>query len=127
MTIREYYVDNESGEWYDNTIELEEKNPASADDDEVVIPTGESPLEKVFTGSLVDIVDDHGRDQFVYQNGFLTQVKYVGDSYEQSYVINFEYLYLNSSKPATEPDVRYTKKREDGTTSYVYDIYASSG
>ena len=52
LTIREYYVDNESGEWYDNTIELEEKNPASADDDEVVIPTGESPLEKVFTGNL---------------------------------------------------------------------------
>lgn len=123
LTIREYYVDNESGEWYDNTIELEEKNPASADDDEVVIPTGESPLEKVFTGNLVDIVDDHGRDQFIYQNGFLTQVKYVGDSYEQSYVINFEYLYLNSSKPATEPDVRYTKTREDGTTSYVYDIW----
>ena len=123
LTIREYYVDNESGEWYDNTIELEEKNPTSADDEEVVVPTGQSPLEKVFTGSLVDIVDDHGRDQFVYQNGFLTQVKYVGDSYEQSYVINFEYLYLNSSKPATDPDVRYTKKREDGTTSYVYDIW----
>lgn len=123
LTIREYYVDNESGEWYDNTIELEEKNPTSTDDEEVIVPSGQSPLEKVFTGNLVDIVDDHGRDQFIYQNGFLTQVKYVGDSYEHPYVINFEYLYLNSSKPATDPDVRYTKTREDGTTSYVYNIW----
>lgn len=63
-------------------------------------------------------MDDHGTDKFVYENGFLTQVLA-----DEGYKITFEYNYLNSDKPASDPDVRYTKERADGSVSYVYDVW----
>jgi len=120
LTIHEYYKDYESGEWYESTVELVEKNPSSSGEDEgdITVPTDKTPVERVFTGKLVDVVDDHGTDKFVYENGFLTQVL-AADGDE----ITFEYNYLNPDKSVSDPDVRYTKKRADGSVSYVYDVW----
>lgn len=41
---------------------------------------------------------------------------------DEGYEINFEYLYLNPDKAASDPDVRYTKKRADESVSYVYNV-----
>ena len=122
LTIYEYYTDYETGEWYESTVELVEKNPSDSGEDEgdVTVPTDKTPVERVFTGKLVDEVDDHGLDKFVYEDGFLTQVLSADD---EGYTITFEYNYLNSDKPTSDPDVRYTKVRADGSVSYVYDVW----
>ena len=120
LTIHEYYKDYESGEWYESTVELVEKNPSSSGEDEgdITVPTDKTPVERVFTGKLVDVVDDHGTDKFVYENGFLTQVL-AADGDE----ITFEYNYLNPDKSVSDPDVRYTRERADGSVSYIYDVW----
>ena len=120
LTIHEYYRDYETGEWYESTVELVEKNPSGSDGDEgdVTVPTDRTPVERVFTGKLVNEVDDHGLDKFVYENGFLTQVD-DGDGYK----ITFEYYYLDPDKQTSDPDVRYTRERADGSVSYIYDVW----
>ena len=120
LTIHEYYRDYETGEWYESTVELVEKNPSGSDGDEgdVTVPTDKTPVERVFTGKLVSEVDDHGLDKFVYENGFLTQVD-DGDGYK----ITFEYYYLDPDKQTSDPDVRYTRERADGSVSYIYDVW----
>ncbi len=120
LTIHEYYRDYETGEWYESTVELVEKNPSESDGDEgdVTVPTDKTPVERVFTGKLVSEVDDHGLDKFVYENGFLTQVD-DGDGYK----ITFEYYYLDPDKQTSDPDVRYTRERADGSVSYIYDVW----
>ncbi|MBW9200405.1 DUF4595 domain-containing protein [Bacteroidales bacterium SW299] len=120
LTIHEYYRDYETGEWYESTVELVEKNPSGSDGDEgdVTVPTDRTPVERVFTGKLVSEVDDHGLDKFVYENGFLTQVD-DGDGYK----ITFEYYYLDPDKQTSDPDVRYTRERADGSVSYIYDVW----
>lgn len=120
LTIHEYYRDYETGEWYESTVELVEKNPSGSDGDEgdVTVPTDKNPVERVFTGKLVDEVDDHGLDKFVYESGFLTQVD-DGDGYK----ITFEYYYLDPDKQTSDPDVRYTRERADGSVSYIYDVW----
>ena len=120
LTIYEYYRDYETGEWYESTVELVEKNPSGSDGDEgdVTVPTDKTPVERVFTGKLVSEVDDHGLDKFVYENGFLTQVD-DGDGYK----ITFEYYYLDPDKQTSDPDVRYTRERADGSVSYIYDVW----
>ena len=127
LTIYEYYKDYESNEWYESTVELVEKNPSESDegDEDVTIPTDKTPVERVFTGKLVDEVDDHGLDKFVYENGFLTQVLADDgvDSDDGDDKITFEYNYLNPNKSASDPDVRYTKERADGSVAYVYDVW----
>ena len=122
MTIYEYYKDYETGEWYESTVELIEKNPSEGyeDDDDVTIPTDKTPVERVFTGKLVNEVDDHGLDKFVYENGFLTKVLSDEDG---GYTITFEYNYLKPGKQSSDPDVRYTKTHADGSVSYVYDVW----
>ena len=69
-------------------MELVEKNPSGSDGDEgdVTVPTDRTPVERVFTGKLVNEVDDHGLDKFVYENGFLTQVD-DGDGYKITFDI----------------------------------------
>ena len=59
LTIHEYYRDYETGEWYESTVELVEKNPSGSDGDEgdVTVPTDKTPVERVFTGKLVSEVD----------------------------------------------------------------------
>ena len=42
---------------------------------------------------------------------------------DEGYTITFEYNYLDAGKPASDPDVRYTKVRADGSVSYVYDVW----
>lgn len=120
LAIHEYYRDYETGEWYESTVELVEKNPSGSDGDEgdVTVPTDKTPVERVFTGKLVSEVDDHGLDKFVYENGFLTQVD-DGDGYK----ITFEYYYLDPDKQTSDPDVRYTRERADGSVSYIYDVW----
>lgn len=120
LAIHEYYRDYETGEWYESTVELVEKNPSGSDGDEgdVTVPTDKTPVERVFTGKLVNEVDDHGLDKFVYENGFLTQVD-DGDGYK----ITFEYYYLDPDKQTSDPDVRYTRERADGSVSYIYDVW----
>lgn len=120
LAIHEYYRDYETGEWYEFTVELVEKNPSGSDGDEgdVTVPTDKTPVERVFTGKLVSEVDDHGLDKFVYENGFLTQVD-DGDGYK----ITFEYYYLDPDKQTSDPDVRYTRERADGSVSYIYDVW----
>lgn len=122
LTVYEYYKDNRTDEWFETTAEFVEKNPSSSGEDEgdVTVPTDKTPVERVFTGNLVDVVDDHDTDKFVYENGFLTKVLSADDD---EYEINFEYYYLNLDKAASDPDVRYTKKRADGSVSYVYDVW----
>ena len=72
LTVYEYYKDNRTDEWFETTAEFVEKNPSSSGEDEgdVTVPTDKTPVERVFTGKLVDVVDDHGTDKFVYENGF---------------------------------------------------------
>ena len=120
LTIHEYYRDYETGEWYESTVELVEKNPSGSDGDEgdVTVPTDKTPVERVFTGKLVNEVGDHGLDKFVYESGFLTQVD-DGDGYK----ITFEYYYLDPDKQTSDPDVRYTRERADGSVSYIYDVW----
>lgn len=120
LAIYEYYRDYETGEWYESTVELVEKNPSGSDGDEgdVTVPTDKTPVERVFTGKLVSEVDDHGLDKFVYENGFLTQVD-DGDGYK----ITFEYYYLDPDKQTSDPDLRYTRERADGSVSYIYDVW----
>ena len=59
LTIHEYYRHYETGEWYESTVELVEKNPSGSDGDEgdVTVPTDKTPVERVFTGKLVSEVD----------------------------------------------------------------------
>ena len=122
LTIYEYYRDYETNEWYESTVELVEKNPSESNGEEgdITVPTDKTPVERVFTGKLVDEVDDHGLDKFIYENGFLTQVLSGGSD---EYRITFEYNYLNPNKSASDPDVRYTNERADGSVSYVYDVW----
>ena len=122
LTIYEYYRDYETDEWYESTVELVEKNPSESNGEEgdITVPTDKTPVERVFTGKLVDEVDDHGLDKFIYENGFLTQVLSGGSD---EYRITFEYNYLNPNKSASDPDVRYTNERADGSVSYVYDVW----
>ena len=123
LTTYEYYKDYETGEWFEQTAELVEKNPASAggDDDGEDIPvTTVAPADRVFHGQYVDQVDDHGLDKFTYQDGFLTQVQGLdGDRYR----IDFEYLYLAPAQANAAPDVRYRATRPDGTVAYQYDVW----
>lgn len=120
LTLCEYYVDNEDGEWYEITVELVEKNPSVNEDAQGDIDApADSPVGRVFTGKLLNQVDDHGLDKFVYKNGFLTQVI----CEEDGYTISFEYKNRKASQSASEADVRYTKKLTDGSVEYVYDVW----
>ena len=65
-------------------------------DDTPQTPTGVSPLDKVFTGKLLDTFDG---DRFIYENGFLTEIV---DEDDPTDVIEFTYNYLTGT---TEPDV----------------------
>lgn len=120
LTLCESYVDNEDGEWYEITVELVEKNPSVNENAQGEVTTpADSPVGRVFTGKLLNQVDDHGLDKFVYENGFLTQVQ----CEEDGYTISFEYKNHKANLPASEADVRYTKKPADGSVEYVYDVW----
>lgn len=112
----------ETDEWSETTVELTEKTPSGngGDEGEANVPADTPPVGRVFTGKLVDEVDDHGLDKFVYENGFLTRVlSGEGEEYE----ITFEYNYLDPEKSASEPDVRYTQRFSDGRVNYVYEVW----
>ena len=122
LVIYEHYVNYETDEWSETTVELTEKNPSGngGDEGEANVPADTPPVGRVFTGKLVDEVDDHGLDKFVYENGFLTRVlSGEGEEYE----ITFEYNYLDPEKSASEPDVRYTQRFSDGRVNYVYEVW----
>ena len=67
-----------------------------SDDDDTPAPAGESPLDKVFTGKLLDTFDG---DKFIYENGFLMQIVDADDGGD---VKEFTYNYLTG---AEGPDV----------------------
>lgn len=66
------------------------------DDDDTPAPAGESPLDKVFTGKLLDTFDG---EKFIYENGFLAEIV---DDDDGDLVAKFTYNYLTG---AEGPDV----------------------